>query len=125
MLLAVGNPPVLDPRSPFLTFGTSPFVHVGSICSIHIATDGTFGLVRILPMIGPRHSAMTAALLAVRIQVADFYGLAAAFLPLNLHIDVVHIDLLYQRHVSTAALMNLQKNRRISLRILNTIVQRS
>ena len=54
MHLAVGNPPVLDPRSPFLTLGTPPFVHVGSICSIHIATDGTFGLVRILPMIGPR-----------------------------------------------------------------------
>jgi hypothetical protein len=40
---------------------------------------------------------MTAALLAVRIQVADFYGLAAAFLPLNLHIGVVHIVLLSQR----------------------------
>jgi hypothetical protein len=40
---------------------------------------------------------MTAALLAVRIQVADFYGLAAVFLPLNLHIGVVHIDLLSQR----------------------------
>jgi hypothetical protein len=125
MLLAVGNPPVLDPRSPFLTFGTSPFVHVGSICSIHIATDGTLGLVRILLMIGPRNAAMAAALLAVKIQVADFYRFAAAFLPFNLYIDAVHIDLLYQRHVSTAALMNLQKNRRISLRILNTIVERS
>jgi hypothetical protein len=40
---------------------------------------------------------MTAALLAVRIQVADFYGFAAAFLPLNLYISVVHIDLLSQR----------------------------
>ncbi len=97
MHLAVGNPPVLDPRSPLLAFGTSPFVHVGSICSIHIATDGTLGLVRILPMIGPRNAAMTAALLVVRIQVADFYRLVAAFLPLNLHIDAVHIDLLYQR----------------------------
>lgn len=94
---AFGNPPVLDPHSPFLTLEIPPFVHVGSICSIHIATDGTFGLVRILPMIGPRHSAMTAALLAVRIQVADFYGLAAAFLSLNLVIGVVHIDLLSQR----------------------------
>jgi len=100
---AFGNPPVLDPHSPFLTLGTPPFVHVGSICSIHIATDGTFGLVRILPMIGPRHSAMTAALLAVRIQVADFYGLAAAFLPLNLHIGVVHIDLLSQRRTEPPA----------------------
>jgi hypothetical protein len=94
---AFGNPPVPDPHSPFLTLGTPPFAHVGSICSIHIATDGTFGLVRILPMIGPRHSAMTAALLAVRIQVADFYGLAAAFMPLNLHIGVVHIVPLSQR----------------------------
>ncbi len=68
-------------------------MHVGSICSIHIATDGTLGLVSILPMIVPWNAAMTAALLAVRIQVADFYGLAAAFLPLNWHIDVVHIDL--------------------------------
>ncbi len=58
--------------------------------------SGTLGLVRILPMIGPRNAAMTAALLAVRIQVADFYGLAAPFLPFNLHIDVVHIDLISQ-----------------------------
>jgi len=36
---------------------------------------------------------MTAALLAVRIQVTNFYGLAATFLPLNWHIDVVHINL--------------------------------
>jgi len=40
---------------------------------------------------------MTAALLVMRIQVADFYELAASVLPLNLHIDVVHIDLLSQR----------------------------
>ena len=39
---------------------------------------------------------MTAALLVMRIQVADFYELAASVLPLNLHIDVVHIDLLSQ-----------------------------
>jgi hypothetical protein len=39
---------------------------------------------------------MTAALLVMKIQVADFYGLASAFLPLNLHINVVHIDLLSQ-----------------------------
>lgn len=83
MHLAVGNPPVLDPRSPFLTFGTSPFVHVGSICSIHIATDGTLGLVRILPMISPRNAAMPTTLLAVRIEVAYFYGIAASILPLD------------------------------------------
>jgi len=45
---------------------------------------------------------MTAALLVMRIQVADFYGLAASFLPLNLHIGVVHIDLLSQRPESAA-----------------------
>jgi hypothetical protein len=40
---------------------------------------------------------MAATLLAVRIQVADFYRVAAAFLPLYLHVDVVLIDLLSQR----------------------------
>ncbi len=103
MQSAVESPPVLDPLSSLLTFRTSPFVHVGSICSIHIATDGTLGLVRILLMIGPRNAAMTTALLAVRIQVADFYGLAAAFLPFNLHIDVVHIDLLSQQRTERRA----------------------
>jgi len=103
MHLPVGNPPVFDPRRPFLTFGTSPFVHVSSICSIHIATNGTLGLVRILSMIGPRNAAMTAVLLAVGIQVADFYGLAATFLPFNLYIDVVHIDLLSQQRTERRA----------------------
>ena len=45
---------------------------------------------------------MTTTLLAVRIQVADFNGFAAAFLPLNWHIDVVHIDFLSQRPLSPA-----------------------
>ena len=72
-------------------------MHIGSVCSIHIVTDGTFGLVCILPMIGPRNSTMTAALLAVRIIVTNFYGLAATLLPLNWHIDVVHIYLPSQR----------------------------
>jgi hypothetical protein len=40
---------------------------------------------------------MTAALLAVRIKVTNLYGLAATFLPLNWHIDVVHIYLPSQR----------------------------
>jgi hypothetical protein len=40
---------------------------------------------------------MTATLLAVRIKVTNFYGLAAAFLPLNRHINVVHIYLPSQR----------------------------
>ena len=83
MPLAVDSPPVLYPCSPFLAFGTSPFMHIGSICSIPMATDGTFSLVCILAMISPRNSTMTAALLAVRIQVTNFYRLAAAFLPLN------------------------------------------
>ena len=59
MPLAVDSPPALDPRSPFLAFGTSPFMHIGSICTIHIAADGTFGLVCILSMIGPRNCAVT------------------------------------------------------------------
>jgi len=93
MPLAVDSPPVLYPRSPFLTFGTSSFMHIGSICAIYIAADGTFGLVCILSMIGPQNSTMPAALLAVRIEVANFYRLADSVLPLNLHIDIVHIDL--------------------------------
>ena len=40
---------------------------------------------------------MTAALLAVRIKITNFYGRAAAFLPLDLHIGVVHIGPLPQR----------------------------
>jgi len=111
MRLAVDNPPILYPRSPFLAFWTSPFMHIGSICSIHIATDGTFGLVCILPMIGPRNSAMTAALLAVRIKVTNFYGLFATFPPLNWHIDIVHIYLPSQRSGSVAAKSGVTKER--------------
>ncbi len=48
-------------------------------------------------MIGPRNSTIPAALLAVRIEVTNFYGFAVAFLPLNWYIDVVHIDLPSQR----------------------------
>ena len=48
-------------------------------------------------MVGSLNSAMTAALLAVRVEVANFYGLTAAVLPLNLHIGLVHIDLPSQR----------------------------
>jgi hypothetical protein len=36
---------------------------------------------------------MAAALLAVRVEVANFYGLTAAILPLNLYIGLVHIVL--------------------------------
>ncbi len=44
-------------------------------------------------MVSSLHSAMTAALLAVRVEVANFYGLIAAILPLNLYIGLVHIVL--------------------------------
>ena len=40
---------------------------------------------------------MAAALLAVRIKVTNFYGRAITFLPLNWHIDIVHIYLPSQR----------------------------
>ena len=100
---AVGNLPVLDPRGPVLTLWTSSFVNVGSICSIHIATICTFGFVRILRTVGYRHSAMSAALLTMRIEIADFFGLAAAILPFNLYIGFVHIDLSFKRPVPLQA----------------------
>ena len=103
MVSPFDNPPVPDPGRPFLTLGTEPLVHVGPVCSVHIPTNGAFGLICILPMIGPGHFAMTAALLAVRIEVANFYGLTAAFLPLNLHIGFVHIVLTSQRPPSPGA----------------------
>jgi len=43
-------------------------------------------------MVGSLNSAMTAALLAVRVEVPNFYGRTGAVLPLNLHIGLVHID---------------------------------
>jgi len=70
--LAVSRLPVFYPRSTPLTLGTSSFIHVGPICSIHIATNGTLGFECILPMAGSLNSAMTAALLAVRVEVANF-----------------------------------------------------
>jgi len=42
-------------------------------------------------MVSSLHSAMAAALLAVRVEVANFYGIAVAVLPLNLYIGLVHI----------------------------------
>ena len=93
MQLADSRLPVLYPRSSSLTFGTSSFIHVCPICSINISTNGTFSLVCILPMVSSRHSTMAAALLAVRVEVANFYGLIAAILPLNLYIGLVHIVL--------------------------------
>jgi len=65
-------------------------MHIRPICTIHIATDSTFGLVCVLSVIGPWHSAMTTALLAARVEVADSDGLATAILPFNLNIGVVH-----------------------------------
>ena len=97
MISALGSYPIPDPWRPFLTLGTQPLVHVRPIGSIYIATEGTFGLVCILSMIGPWHSAMTATLLPVKIEVADFDGLAAAILPFNLNIGFVHTDSFSQR----------------------------
>jgi hypothetical protein len=48
-------------------------------------------------MIGPLYAAMTAALLAVRIEIADFDALTAAILPINLKVGFVHSDHSSQR----------------------------
>ena len=94
MISARGNPPVPDSRRPSLTLGTPPLEHIRPVCSIHIATESTFGFVCILSMIGPRDSAMTTALLAMRIEVADLDGLAVPIQPFNWPIDIIHTDLL-------------------------------
>jgi hypothetical protein len=52
-------------------------------------------------MIDARHPAVTATLLAVRIEVADFDGLAAAILPFNLNIGFVHHDRFSRRYAGT------------------------
>ena len=92
MLSAFNDPPVPDTRRPLLTLGAPPLVHVGSICSIHMAADCAFGLVRVLFVIGPRNAAMTTTLLPVGIQIADFDSLATAILPINWSIDFIHGD---------------------------------
>lgn len=97
MVSALDNPPVPNPRCPFLTLGTQPLVHVSSICPIHKATDGTFGLVCILIIIGPRYFAMTAALLTIKIEIANFDALTAATMPFNLRIGIFHINRFSQR----------------------------
>ena len=97
MVSALDNPPVPNPRCPALTLGAQPLMHVGSICTIHKATDGTFGLVCILIMIGPSYSAMTTSLLAVKIEIADFDTLTTAIMPFNLRIGFVHINRSSQR----------------------------
>lgn len=99
MISARGYLPVPDPRRPSLTLGTPPLEHIRPVCSIHIATDSTFGFVCILSMIGPRHSAMTAALLAMWIEVADLDGLAVPIQPFNRPIDFIHTDLLSKHEV--------------------------
>jgi hypothetical protein len=53
-------------------------------------------------MVGSLNSAMTAALLSVRVEVANFHGLTAAVLPLNLYIGLFHIDPPSQRRASPA-----------------------
>ena len=124
MISSLDNPPVPDPRRPILTLGTQSLVHVRSICPIHIATDGTFGLVCILSMIGPRYSAITATLLAVRIEVTDFDGLTAAIQPFNLNIGFIHGDRFSQRPASPAAPGNLpRQRRRATRRLVNALVR--
>lgn len=41
-------------------------------------------------MIGPLHAAMTATLLAMRIEIADFHALATTLLPIDRNIVFVH-----------------------------------
>ena len=77
MISALGNPPVPDPRRPLLTLRTAPLMHISPICSVHIATDGTFGLVCVLSVIGPRHSARQpegrSSLLSLSERLAPLY----------------------------------------------------
>jgi hypothetical protein len=54
-------------------------------------------------MAGSLNPAMTAALLSVRVEVANFQGLIAAVLPLNLYIGLFHISLLPLLRASPAA----------------------
>ena len=78
MISALGNPPVPDPRRPLLTLRTAPLMHISPICSVHIATDGTFGLVCVLSVIGPRHSARQpegrSSLLSLSERLAPLYS---------------------------------------------------
>jgi hypothetical protein len=47
-----------------------------------------------LAVIRSRHPAVTAALLAVRIKVADFNGLASTILPFDMSFDIFHFSFL-------------------------------
>ena len=87
------SPPVLDPRHPALALRTQPLVHVRSIRSIHVPADGAFGFVCVLAVISPRHTAMTVALLAVWIKVADFNGLAVSVAPHDMSLGIFHCGL--------------------------------
>lgn len=58
-------------------------MHIGPICAIHIAVNGTFGFVCIWSMIGPLNTKMTSTLLAILVTVADFDGFTAAIQPFN------------------------------------------
>jgi hypothetical protein len=97
MISAFGNLPVPDPRRASLTLAASPVVNIRTVCSINVTADGTFDLVCILSMIGPRHPTMTATLLAVTIEVTDLDGITNSILLFDRHIYVVHTDLLSQR----------------------------
>ena len=54
-------------------------------------------------MIGPLHAAMTATLLAIRIEIADFHALAITVLPIDRNIVFVHDYTFSQRRGSPGA----------------------
>jgi hypothetical protein len=90
MISFVDNPPKLDSGCSFLTLRALSLMHISSICSIYIAAISAFSLVSVLAMIGPRHSTMTATLLAIRIEIADFNVFAVSFLPFDVKINLIH-----------------------------------
>jgi hypothetical protein len=65
-------------------------MHVRSVCSVHIATVSAFGFEGILAKISPRNSTMTATLLSMRIEVANFESLPTTILPFNMNISFFH-----------------------------------
>lgn len=65
-------------------------MHVRAICSINMAADCAFSLIGVLSMIGSLHPAMTATLLAVAIEIADFNTLAGPVLPVDGDVVFLH-----------------------------------
>jgi len=85
------NPPIPDPGCASLTLGALPLMHVRPIGAVHISAIRTFGLVGILIFIGPLYPAMTAALLAIGVEITDFSTLTAPIQPLNTLIKRFHL----------------------------------